>query len=157
MLPQVKQLQQAFNNNNLKLSYSCTANIHRKINGHNKKVIRKEQEDMREGGCNCRGGRWGCPVQGKCLTKEVIYQVEVGVEGEMNKVYVGATATTFKAWYIQQPPGLGDECGQPTAGTGERCPTSPSGSSTDPTSTAPRRGSEYASSLNKRTDVLAKC
>ena len=47
--------------------------------------------------CNCRD-RSKCPLDGKCLTKEVVYQATVVSEQEM-ATYVGITGDEFKIRY----------------------------------------------------------
>jgi len=45
--------------------------------------------------CNCRTGNT-CPLNGQCLTPNVIYQAEVKCDGQA-ETYVGLTANSFKA------------------------------------------------------------
>ena len=44
------------------------------INGHNKNVL-SEQPDLNERLCNCRNPDL-CPLNGHCLTPEVMYHLE---------------------------------------------------------------------------------
>ena len=70
---------------------------------HNKKIIAKNQPKAEERECNCprRTREAGeCPLQGRCLTKNYVYQatvVETTVDNqEKVETYVGVCATTFK-------------------------------------------------------------
>ena len=70
-------LKKIFNKNTLKVSYSCMPNLDSKIKAHNKVLLdsaaeRKPDEKL----CNCRV-KARCPLGGKCLTKEVVYQATV--------------------------------------------------------------------------------
>ena len=84
-----------FNKNTVKLSYSCTKNISSIISGHNKRVTRQEPEEIpRE--CNCRN-REDCPLGGKCLTGNIVYEATVTSQpDEVTKNYVGLCSTPFK-------------------------------------------------------------
>ena len=88
-----------FNTNNLKLSYSTTANLNQIISGHNKFVLNKLKpvEDPRL--CNC--GAKTCPIDGVCLKSDVVYEADVITTEEDNelKKYIGCCATTFKVRY----------------------------------------------------------
>ena len=46
--------------------------------------------------CNCRGGVETCPLEGKCLRKEFVYEAKVNADSRNDKHYLGLTATTFK-------------------------------------------------------------
>ena len=65
------------------------------ISGHNKKILNKIVPNKKT--CNCKIQN-DCPVQNKCLEKEVIYQASVTRTdtGEI-QTYVGLTSNTFKA------------------------------------------------------------
>ena len=70
---------------------------------HNKKIIAKNQPKAEERECNCprRTREAGeCPLQGRCLTKNNVYQatvVETTVDNlEKVETYVGVCATTWK-------------------------------------------------------------
>ena len=73
--PPGNPLHQIFNRNKVKMSYRCTANLSRKISGHNSKILNSNnnnnQAPPKE--CNCRK-KDECPVQGKCLQEGVVYQ-----------------------------------------------------------------------------------
>ena len=101
-----KTLKKLFNRNNIKVSYSCGPNVKQQVKGHNARVLkshRKEElgcrvsqgDEGRE--CNCRRGNT-CPLGGKCLIKNIIYQATVSTDGDEDKdhYYTGQTTTTFK-------------------------------------------------------------
>ena len=92
-------LYKIFNKNTLKISYSCLPNIKSIIAAHNKKLIGK---DPTGGGasapkCNCKR-KAECPLEGKCLTKNIVYMAIVTVPSSNTacRVYVGSTSQTFK-------------------------------------------------------------
>ena len=95
--PPNHKLKKLFNRNNLKLSYSCTPNIKQIIDGHNKTILRQNtpsEEKITPKPRNCRKAN-NCPLKGKCLVKDVVYQATITtVEG--TETYVGLTATEFK-------------------------------------------------------------
>lgn len=78
-------------------------NMATRIKAHNNKILNSisgnnpEQAESRT--CNCRDVN-ACPVEGKCLMKNVIYQAEVTTQRE-TKTYVGQASTTFKIRYTQ--------------------------------------------------------
>ena len=78
-----------FNKNNLKLSYSCCQNIGSIINKHNRKLLNPNKNDEKTEECNCRGGLENCPVQGKCREKDVLYNADIKIDGEDEKLYIG--------------------------------------------------------------------
>ena len=45
--------------------------------------------------CNCRGNNI-CPLDGKCLLKDIVYNGKCSGDGVDAKNYIGLTATTFK-------------------------------------------------------------
>ena len=95
--PKGSQYHKYFNRNTVKVSYSCMPNMASIINAHNKKVAGPTSSPT-EAGCNCRGGTNNCPLNGKCLTKCLVYKCKV-TGGTGNKEYIGLTATSFKERY----------------------------------------------------------
>ena len=87
-----------FNKNNLKLSYSCCPNMSSLINKHNRKLLNQNNITTVKK-CNCQGGPKNCPVNGRCQESDIIYNADIKVEGEEDKLYIGATATDFKKRY----------------------------------------------------------
>ena len=69
-------------------------NIGAAINAHNKGLLNEKPPLVVEG-CNCRNE---CPLDGKCLSKNVLYEAEVtsDIENYGAKVYKGITATAWK-------------------------------------------------------------
>ena len=78
------------------MSYRTTPNMKRLIAAHNASILRKGEESE-EKICNCRRGTV-CPLEGKCLSKNIIYQATVTPTNPPDKpeTYVGLTSTTFK-------------------------------------------------------------
>ena len=84
-----------FNRKTIKLSYSCMGNVGSIIKAHNRKIIQQsssQEEDTRR--CNCRKSRV-CPLDGRCLTKNVIYEATVSTPSE-TRTYIGSTGRSFK-------------------------------------------------------------
>ena len=108
--PKDGPLGKAFNRSNLKLSYSTMPNMKQIITAHNRKVLAEVKppipvEDPPEAKtCNCSRRKLeemgGCPLKGKCLITNVVYQavvVETKVDGQEEvEKYVGCT-NDFKA------------------------------------------------------------
>ena len=93
--PPQNPLSKIFNQNTIKLSYSCMPSIGKTISGHNKKVLKGEEVTPP---CVCT--RYQCEVQGKCEEKGLIYQCEVRTNQEnqagTSETYIGLTENTFK-------------------------------------------------------------
>ena len=97
--PKASKLHQNFNNNTLKLSYSCMPSVATVIKTHNSKILRNspaQDEETRTAGCNvnCRNKEL-CPLEGAYLTKSIVYKASVETDAGV-KEYTGLTATTFK-------------------------------------------------------------
>jgi len=97
-------LNKIINRNNCKISYSCMNNIKVIIQKHNKKtlnnILKKDEKNKTNDTptCNCRSKR-SCPLNNKCLIKNVIYKATVTSNKEI-KEYIGSTGNTFKSrWY----------------------------------------------------------
>ena len=107
--PKDGPLGKAFNRSNLKLSYSTCPNMKQIITAHNRKLLATIkppiplEEEPTPTTCDCSERKkmetGGCPLQGKCLTENVVYQAEVvetKVDGQVEvQKYVGCT-TNFK-------------------------------------------------------------
>ena len=71
------------------------------IAGHNKKLLQEYYEESEKEKiiitrtCNCRD-KPSCPLQGKCLMRDIIYKGNISAENIDDKQYIGLTATTFK-------------------------------------------------------------
>ena len=65
------------------------------LKSHTKQTEPRSTKDTRK--CNCRQTD-KCIIQGKCLQKSVVYQVEVTATDNIEtKTYIGVTANDFKA------------------------------------------------------------
>ena len=94
-------LNEIFNRNTLKLSYSCMPNVHQIITAHNKTVLHKQTKPSENPPkeCNCRK-KESCPLRGKCLTESVVYQATVTrTDNQHKETYVGLTEGAFKTRY----------------------------------------------------------
>ena len=73
------------------------------INSYNVKVLREPEARSRT--CNCRpetkGGPIICPLDGKCLTKCIIYKASVTAPGKSTKTYIGLSEREFKDRYTK--------------------------------------------------------
>ena len=92
-------LHKMFNRHTLKLSYSCMPNIKSIIASHNKTVLSNytstpATEHVKE--CNC-SKKEQCPLDGQCLTNNIVYQAIV-TTNTTTETYVGL-ATNFKELY----------------------------------------------------------
>ena len=85
-----------FNRNTIKLSYSCMRNVRSIIQSHNRKVLEQANgpQDDEHPSCNCRK-KPECPLDGNCLTSNVIYKATVTTSNG-TKDYIGSTGGTFK-------------------------------------------------------------
>ena len=93
------KLRTIFNRNTCKISYRTTQNLGSIISSHNKKLI-KNFDRIPERECNCRI-KEKCPLNNKCLSKNLIYQATVEPEKNNKNIkteyYIGLSSTTFKA------------------------------------------------------------
>ena len=82
----------------MKVSYRTTPNLGAIISSHNKQILQEFDNEQAGKECNCRAG-YICPLDGKCLKKNIIYQATIipKKEGEKEENYIGLTSTTFKA------------------------------------------------------------
>ena len=91
--PEGNKLRGIFNKNTVKFSYSCMPNADSIINSHNRKLLAEEPKPDRK--CNCRKNNV-CPLQGNCLTENIVYQATVTTDENHDETYVGVTSTPFK-------------------------------------------------------------
>ena len=98
--PPYNPLCKNFNRQTVKLGYKCMPNMASAVAMHNKKLLQEDQQDADLPGCNCQVGPAVCPVQGRCLTKSVIYRATVTetASGQV-ETYTGVTGNTFKSRY----------------------------------------------------------
>ena len=95
------------NRKNTKVSYRTTSNIQKIISSHNQKVIRSSETSVDKPLCNCRS-KPNCPLEGKCLVDNLVYQAEVVTEKE-TQTYVGLASTTYKLRYGNQKESFNNE------------------------------------------------
>ena len=91
-------LHKIFNKHTLKLSYSCMPNMKSIISSQNKALLsdyHRSQTQTNDKECNFRK-KDQCPLDGKCLTQNVVYQA-VSTQSS-SETYVGLT-TNFKERY----------------------------------------------------------
>ena len=106
--PKTNTLSKIINRQKIKLSYRTTQNIKQIISSHNAKVMRKSADDPQERSCNCRI-KDSCPLEGKCLSDNLIYQATVTsipppqnqtpasqTDPPQTHTYIGLASTTFK-------------------------------------------------------------
>ncbi len=84
-----------FNKYNVKVSYGCMKNVGAIIRSHNSRVSSKVVTATAD--CNCRR-KAHCPLNGKCLSKSVVYKATV-TSGDNSKSYIGLSGGTFKERY----------------------------------------------------------
>jgi hypothetical protein len=95
--PPGHKLQKMFNNNTVKISYSCMKIIKSIITSHNSQIIKKETKETSRT-CNCRT-KDSCPLGGKCLASAIVYKATVISPGSDTKSYVGLSGGEFKLRY----------------------------------------------------------
>ena len=89
-------LSKIFNRHNMRISYSCTANLERLIKSHNQKILSKI--DQTEIKCNCAGGCKYNLKGGNCRSDNIIYKATVNSDLE-KKFYIGLCSTQFRFRY----------------------------------------------------------
>ena len=72
--PKGNSLNKIFNENTIKVSYSCMGNISSIISSHNKNILNPISNTVY--GCNCRSQE-SCPLQNKFLTPKIVYRADV--------------------------------------------------------------------------------
>ena len=97
--PKQHSLHRVFNNNAVKLSYSCMPNMDSIVKAHNSKILSKVENPQTsdERSCNCRD-KAKCPVGNNCLKANVVYKATVQHENKTS-MYIGMTENTFKTRY----------------------------------------------------------
>ena len=97
--PKDNPLHKIFNRNTVKISYRTMPNMKQVVSMHNSKVA-YQHEPHPPPGCNCRGGRAVCPLNGACLTPGVVYEAKVTrLDNSETEFYTGVTVGTFKQRY----------------------------------------------------------
>ena len=93
--PKSHPLNKVINRNSVKVSYRNAPNIKKIITAQNSKTIRESRNSEPKKTCNCPKTKI-CPVQGKCLEENVIYQTKVKTNNS-EETYIGLTSNTFKS------------------------------------------------------------
>ena len=98
--PRHHKFRKIFNRNTLKISYACLPNMKAKMNQHNKKVLRENDNDQiieNKKECSCPGNTI-CPMEGKCLEKDILYEARItcNLPNYGEKYYKGICSTTWK-------------------------------------------------------------
>ena len=68
------------------------------IKNHNQKILTENDEASNEKECNCRNKNL-CPLDGACLTKNIIYEATVTTTSGNARTYIGMTEHEFKMRY----------------------------------------------------------
>ena len=87
-------LSKIINRKTIKLSYSCTENMHAIMQNHNRKIL-PESNAREDAKCNCQS-KSSCPIPGKCCTAQVVYQAIVKHDDGRTAEYIGSTEPSFK-------------------------------------------------------------
>ena len=88
-----KELHTIFNRNSVKVSYCCMKNVGSIISSHNQGILHPPSNNY---GCNCEDTNT-CPLDGKCLTPEIVYKANVSNNIDNDKrFYIGMTNPPFK-------------------------------------------------------------
>ena len=73
-----------------------------KLTGHNNRILNISIKNKNDAQCNCRESE-SCPMDGKCLQDNVIYQATVKYtdsnQGNIEESYIGLTSDSFKVRY----------------------------------------------------------
>ena len=89
-----------FNRNTIKYSPCTLTNMKQHFSKINAKLL-SGNNSKQAGKCNCtRKYKNGCPVQGQCQQKSVVYQADVKTDLE-TKTYYGSTKNEFKTRFLQ--------------------------------------------------------
>ena len=95
--PKSHVLHKIFNRNNVKVSYSCMNHMARTIiKSHNAKILGKVgRSSASDKQCNCRKKDL-CPLDGACLTNNIVYKATITTAPGDAKIYIGMTEHSFK-------------------------------------------------------------
>ena len=98
--PKNKRLSKIFKRNTIKVSYNCLPNVKQTISNNNHLLLqlhRMKESTQDSKLCNCRQKKNSCPLDGKCLTKCVVYKAKVTETASNNQeTYIGLTENEFK-------------------------------------------------------------
>ena len=97
--PKDKRLSKIFNRNTIKVSYSCLPNVKQTISNNKHRLLQlyRMKESTRVSKLsNCRQKN-SCPLDGKCLTKCIVYKATVTEPTSNNQeTYIGFTGNECK-------------------------------------------------------------
>ena len=97
--PKNHHLHKILNRKTVKLSYSCTPNMHNIISTHNRKILSEQSVDD-DARCSCQGpNKISCPVPGECARSKVVYHATVKHTNGSTAEYIGSTEPSFKLRY----------------------------------------------------------
>ena len=92
-MPSIRKI--IFNRTCVKISYKTSPNLAQIIARHNAKIL-KGGLTIPDRDCNCKKNT-PCPLQGKCLNKNIIYQATIQETiSKKEETYIGLTSTSFK-------------------------------------------------------------
>ena len=76
-------------------------NIKAEIHKHNKNTLEKDQQKHPDTHLCNYANKKQCPLNGQCLTENIIYQAYIteNIPGYKEKVYLGVSEAIFKAHY----------------------------------------------------------
>ena len=115
--PRSSKLYKIFNENTLKISYSCMPNMAAVIRQHNsavRRVARTVQENPPQRKALQLPGQDRCPRNGVCQIHSIVYKATV-VAGEDQRDYTGLTAQTFKQRFYSHQQSFRDKKYQSSA------------------------------------------
>ena len=102
-----KRLSKTFNRNTIKVSYSCLPNVKQTISNNKHRLLQLHRmKESTQGSklCNCRQKN-SCPLDGKCLTKCVVFKATVTETTSNNQeTYIGLTENEFKTRFNLHKP-----------------------------------------------------
>ena len=96
-----------FGRQKVKISYSCTSNVGKKLTGHNRSLIHPESK-LELKGCNCPRRYSHCFFNGHCQTSELVYGAKLKYEDinpntghleNVEKIYSGLSSNTMKSCF----------------------------------------------------------
>ena len=87
-----------FSKDNMKIIYSCIANIKSIFNMHNKEVIMEKKTQAVN--CNCIN-KPHCPLSNQCQITNIIYKAKIASNllNFLRKIYYGTSKGTIKQQY----------------------------------------------------------
>ena len=82
------------NRHSIKLSYSTMKNLGSHIAASNLKKVKQNPVKTTENTCKCENQQMQCPVNGQCMTDNVVYEAQVKTR-YTTKSYIGMTGRPF--------------------------------------------------------------